>query len=135
MIWVDFLAIFISIIALVISIVIWISDKKSVWYWNVVINPMQENFKNLKGIDIIDKEKIITVLNRYIRTFKKSVEFLELGIKKDKVEDLKIYIESNINKICLVIFENENGANYLELISSFETELYKRIAKLVLKKI
>lgn len=83
----------------------------------------------------MDKNSIITILNRYDRTFKNYVEFLELGIKKEKVEDLKLDIEANINEICLALVEGDNGANYLELISSFETNLYKEIAKLVLKKI
>ena len=51
----DVVSIVISVIALFVSGYIWYSDKKSIWYWNIVIVPMQETFKKMKKIDIKDK--------------------------------------------------------------------------------
>lgn len=130
----DAVSIVISVFALVVSGYIWYSDKKSVWYWNIVIVPMQDIFKKLKDIDIQDKENIVTILNRYNRNIKDCSDFLEIGIKKKKLLDLQEFIENQFNKIAITIMTNDNGGNYLEVISTFEVQLYKKIAKLVLKK-
>ena len=130
----DVFSIIISIFALIVSGYIWYSDKKSIWYWNIVIVPMQDIFKKLKDIDIQDKENIVTILNRYNRNIKDCSDFLEIGIKKKKLLDLQEFIEIQFNKIAITIMTNDNGGNYLEVISTFEVQLYKRIAKLVLKK-
>lgn len=130
----DVFSIIISIFALIVSGYIWYSDKKSIWYWNIVIVPMQDIFKKLKDIDIQDKENIVTILNRYNRNIKDCSDFLEIGIKKKKLLDLQEFIENQFNKIAITIMTNDNGGNYLEVISTFEVQLYKRIAKLVLKK-
>ena len=130
----DIVSIVISIIALIVSGYIWYSDKKSIWYWNIVIVPMQDIFKKMKKIDIGDKENIVTILNRYSRNVKDYSDFLDIGIRKKKLLDLQEYIEGQFNKIVATILSNDDGGNYLEIISTFETQLYKRIAKLVLKK-
>lgn len=130
----DVVSIVISVFALVVSGYIWYSDKKSVWYWNIVIVPMQDIFKKLKDIDIQDKENIVTILNRYNRNIKDCSDFLEIGIKNKKLLDLQEFIENQFNKIAITIMTNDNGGNYLEVISTFEVQLYKKIAKLVLKK-
>ena len=130
----DSVSIVISVIALFVSCYIWYSDKKSIWYWNIVIVPMQETFKKMKKIDIKDKNKIVTILNRYGRNVKDYSDFLDIGIRKKKLLDLQEYIEGQFNKIVATILSNDDGGNYMEIISAFETQLYKRIAKLVLKK-
>ena len=130
----DIISIVISLCALIISGYIWYSDKKSVWYWNIVLVPMQDIFKKMKSIDIKDKENIVTILNRYTRNVKDCSDFLDIGIKKKNLLDLQEYIEGQFNKIVATVFSNEDGGNYMEIISAFETQLYKRIAKLVLKK-
>lgn len=130
----DAVSIVISVIALFVSCYIWYSDKKSIWYWNIVIVPMQDIFKQMKKIDIEDKENIVTVLNRYSRNVKDYSDFLDIGISKKKLSDLQEYIEGQFNKIVATILSNDEGGNYMEIISAFETQLYKRIAKLVLKK-
>ena len=61
-------------------------------------------------------------------------DFLDIGISKKKLSDLQEYIEGQFNKIVATVLSNDDGGNYLEIISTFETQLYKRIAKLVLKK-
>ncbi len=130
----DVVSIVISVIALFVSGYIWYSDKKSIWYWNIVIVPMQETFKKMKKIDIKDKNKIVTILNRYGRNVKDYSDFLDIGIRKKKLLDLQEYIEGQFNKIVATVLSHEDGGNYMEIISAFETQLYKRIAKLVLKK-
>jgi len=130
----DAVSIVISVIALFVSGYIWYSDKKSIWYWNIVIVPMQDIFKQMKKIDIEDKENIVTILNRYSRNVKDYSDFLDIGISKKKLSDLQEYIEGQFNKIVATILSNDDGGNYMEIISAFETQLYKRIAKLVLKK-
>lgn len=131
---VDIITIVISVIALIISGYIWYSDKKSVWYWNIVLVPMQDIFKKLKEINIKDKENIVTILNRYKRNIKDCSDFLGIGISNKKLLNLKEYIESQFDKIAVTIMSNDNGGNYIEVISTFEIQLYKKIAKLVLKK-
>lgn len=130
----DIVSIIISLISLFVSGYIWYSDKKSVWYWNIVIVPLQEIFKSLKAIDVNDKKNIVTNLNRYNRSMKDCSDFLEISISNKKITDLKEFIENQFNRITIAIMTNENGGNYMELISSFETQVYKKIAKLVLKK-
>ena len=130
----DVVSIVISVIALIVSGYIWYSDKKSIWYWNIVIVPMQDIFKKMKKIDIEDKKNIVTILNRYSRNVKDYSDFLDIGISKKKLSDLQEYIEGQFNKIVATVLSNDDGGNYLEIISTFETQLYKRIAKLVLKK-
>ncbi len=130
----DVVSIVISVIALFVSGYIWYSDKKSIWYWNIVIVPMQDIFKKMKKIDIEDKKNIVTILNRYSRNVKDYSDFLDIGISKKKLSDLQEYIEGQFNKIVATVLSNDDGGNYLEIISTFETQLYKRIAKLVLKK-
>lgn len=130
----DIISIIISVVALFISGYIWYSDKKSVWYWNIVIVPMQDIFKKIKNIDINDKEMLVTNLNRYQRNLKDCSDFLSIGINDKKVIELQEFIENLFNKLSVIIMINENGGNYLEVISSFEIQLYKKIATLVLKK-
>lgn len=130
----DIVSIIISLISLFVSGYIWYSDKKSVWYWNIVIVPLREIFKSLKAIDVNDKKNIVTNLNRYNRSMKDCSDFLEISISNKKITDLKEFIENQFNRITIAIMTNENGGNYMELISSFETQVYKKIAKLVLKK-
>ena len=130
----DVVSIVISVIALFVSGYIWYSDKKSIWYWNIVIVPMQDIFKKMKKIDIEDKKNIVTILNRYSRNVKDYSDFLDIGVSKKKLSDLQEYIEGQFNKIVATILSNDDGGNYMEIISTFETQLYKRIAKLVLKK-
>ena len=130
----DIISIVLSAFALLISGYIWYSDKKSVWYWNIVIVPMQDIFKKIKLIDIKDKESLVTNLNRYQRNLKDCSDFLSIGIRDKKLKELQEFIENQFNKLSVTIMTNENGGNYLEVISSFEIQLYKRIAKLVLKK-
>ncbi len=131
----DIISIVIAGFSLIVSGYIWYSDKKTVWYWNIVLVPIQETFKNLKKIGLDDKdENRITILNRYCRSIKDCSDFLEISVKSKKVADLKDYIENQFNKITVTIMSNENGGNYLEVISNFEIQLYKKIAKLVLKK-
>lgn len=130
----DIVSIVISVLALIISGYIWYSDKKSVWYWNIVIVPMQDIFKKLKDIDIKNKESIVTILNRYNRNIKDCSDFLDIGISNKKLLNLQDYIESQFNKIAVIIMSNDDGGNYMEVISTFEIQLYKKIAKLVLKR-
>lgn len=131
----DIIAICISILAMVVSIVIWLSDKKSVWYWNIVIVPIQELFKEFKKIDISDKTNFIEHVNGYTRNLKDYISFLEISVNQKKVEQIKEFIEDKMDKIVKIVMTEENGGNYLELISSFEVRLYKKIAKLILKRV
>ena len=131
----DIIAICISILAMVVSIVIWLSDKKSVWYWNIVIVPIQELFKEFKKIDISDKTNFIKHVNGYTRNLKDYISFLEISVNQKKVEQIKEFIEDKMDKIVKIVMTEENGGNYLESISSFEVRLYKKIAKLILKRV
>ena len=130
----DVVSIIISGIALLVSIIIWYGDKKSVWYWNIVIVPIQKIFDEVKQININDKKALILMLNRYSRSIKDCLSFLEIGVDKKKVNDIKILVENEFNRISTTIMINEDGGNYLELISSFEVQLYKMIAKHVIKR-
>lgn len=131
----DIISIVIAVLSLVVSGYIWYSDKKSVWYWNIVLVPIQETFKSLKKINLDDKEENkITILNRYCRNIKDYSDFLEISVKSKKVLELKEYIENQFNKITVTIMSSKSGGNYIEVISNFEIQLYKKIAKLVLKK-
>ena len=131
----DIIAIGISLIALVISIIIWLSDKKTVWYWNIVIVPIQDIFKEFKKSDISDKKSFINIINSYTRSLKDCVSFLEISVKVKEVDKIKEFIEDKMDKIAKIVMTEENGGNYLESISSFEVRLYKKIAKLILIKV
>lgn len=131
----DIIAVFISALALVISVVIWLSDKKSVWYWNIVIVPIQELFKEFKKTDISDRKKYINYINGYTRNLKDYVSFLEISVNEVKVKEIKEFIEAKTDKIVKVVMTEDDGGNYLELISSFEVRLYKKIAKLILRRV
>ena len=131
----DIVSIGIAVFSLIVSGYIWYSDKKSVWYWNIVLVPIQETFKEIKKINLDDENKnVITILNRYCRSIKDYSDFLEISISNKKVLELKEYIENQFNKIAVTIMNNDGGGNYIEVISNFEIQLYKKIAKLVLKK-
>lgn len=88
----------------------------------------------MKKIGIEDKENIVTILNRYSRNVKDYSDFLDISISKKKLSDLQEYIEGQFNKIAFSILSNDDGGNYMEIISTFENQLYKRIGKLGLKK-
>lgn len=135
MIYLDIAAICISLIALVVSIVIWLSDKKSIWYWNIVIVPIQETFKEFKRIDISDKTNYINIVNSCTRNLKDYVSFLEISINEKKVKKIQEFIEDKMDKIVKIVMTEPSGGNYLEVISSFEVRLYKKIAKLILKRV
>lgn len=134
-IYLDMIAIGISLIALVVSIVIWLSDKKSIWYWNIVIVPIQDTFKEFKKVDISDKTAFINNINSYTRNLKDYVSFLEISINEKKVKKIQEFIEDKMDKIAKVVMTELSGGNYLEVISSFEVKLYKKIAKLILKRV
>lgn len=134
-IYLDIAAIGISLIALVVSIVIWLSDKKSIWYWNIVIVPIQETFKEFKKVDISDKTAFINNVNSYTRNLKDYVSFLEISIKEKKVQKIQDFIEAKMDRVANVVMTEPLGGNYLEVISSFEVRLYKKIAKLILKRV
>lgn len=131
----EIIAIVISVLALLVSIVIWLSDKKSVWYWNIVIVPIQNIFKDFKRIDISDEKNLINEINGYTRNLKDCVSFLEISVKEKKVEEIKEFIEDKMDKVVKVIMTEDSGGNYMELISSFEVRLYKKIAKVILRKV
>jgi len=131
----EIIAIVISVLALLVSIVIWLSDKKSVWYWNIVIVPIQNIFKDFKRIDISDEKSLINEINGYTRNLKDCVSFLEISVKEKKVEEIKEFIEDKMDKVVKVIMTEDLGGNYMELISSFEVRLYKKIAKVILRKV
>lgn len=131
----DVLAVIISLLAMIVSIVIWLSDKKSIWYWNIVIVPIQGIFKEFKSATISDKKNYINQVNAYTRNLKDYVSFLEISVSQNKVNQIEEFIEDKMDKIVKTVMISDDGGNYLELISSFEVRLYKKIAKLVLKRV
>ncbi len=131
----DVLAVIISLLAMIVSIVIWLSDKKSIWYWNIVIVPIQGIFKEFKSATISDKKNYINQVNAYTRNLKDYVSFLEISVSQNKVNQIKEFIEDKMDKIVKTVMIEDDGGNYLELISLFEVRLYKKIAKLILKRV
>ncbi len=129
----------ISIIALVISVgsilitfFTWKSDRKNEWYWNIVLNPVNEQIKKLISISdtISDNQERATEINRIFRIIKKSVSFLEISYSTEKTNKIQEFIENEQNNIISKMFqENEN---YLEKINNFEIGLYKKISNLIL---
>lgn len=71
----------------------------------------------------------------FYRNIKDCSDFLKIEIKKKKLLDLQNFIENKFNKLAITMMTNDNEENYLEVISSFEVQFYKKIFKKVTKNI
>lgn len=124
------ISIIISVCTIYVTIILWKKERKDTWYWNIVLTPIHGIFKEMKSMDCENEYGIANKINQYDIMIKNSIDFLTIGVSKDKVNELKLFVERKFNKIVAIIDAEDSQQDLSMATSNFEIELFARIAKL-----